>query len=240
MDYWLKYLKAWLILRHKSLYKYIYPAGKEYTSFAILCTSRTGSTWLHTLLNSHTSILSHGEIINHHHKQGLQPELEEMVFHNYPNAIKAVGVKIFYGDDSIQYQKYLERVTADQSIKIIHLVRRNILAQYTSLKISERSWQWSMANSANLLEKITLNLSDYKQFETERLRIVKEITQQFKSHQFLVVAYEDLISNFESTMHDIQTFLGVKQKRLFSALQKQSTGELKDRIENWSEFEKLI
>ncbi|MEP1095007.1 MAG: sulfotransferase [Cyclobacteriaceae bacterium] len=240
MDYWLKYLKAWLILRYKLLCKFIYPAGYEYTSFAILCTSRTGSTWLHTLLNSHTSIFSHGQVINRYHKQGLKPELKEMVFHKYPKPIEAVGIKIFYGDDSIQYHKYLEDVLADPSIKIIHLVRRNTLAQYTSLKISERSWKWSMGNSADLSEKITLNLSDYRQFESERLDIVEKVTQRFKSHRCLMLAYEDMTANFESTMHDIQAFLGVKPKKLFSALKKQSVGELKDRIENWSEFDKVV
>ncbi|MEP5611815.1 MAG: sulfotransferase [Cyclobacteriaceae bacterium] len=240
MNYWLKYLRAWLILKRKSLYKYSYPEGDQYTPFAILCTSRTGSTWLHTLLNSHTSILSFGQVINHYHKKGLKPELEEMIFYKHPNPIKAVGLKIFYGDDSFQYHKYLDDVATNKVIKIIHLVRRNTLAQYTSLKISERSWRWSMDNSADRSEKITLDQSDYKQFEIERVSIVSEISERFESHQFLEVTYEDMMDNFESTMLEIQAFLGVKSQKLFSALKKQSEGELKDQIENWSEFEESL
>lgn len=236
MEYWLKYIKAWIILKRKSFYKYTHRSGNDYTRFAIICTSRTGSTWLHTLLNSHPKIQSHGQIINRYHKQGLVPEFEEMVFHPYPKPIEAVGLKIFYGDESIQYNKYLDDAVNNKEIKIIHITRKDTLAQLASVKLSETTWQWSKSRSSSPSEKIVLDPSDYQEFVRERLVAIAQISKKFEGHQSLDITYEDLRDNFEYTTQKIQVFLGVTPRKLFSALRKQSSGNLEARIKNWGDF----
>ena len=236
MRYWLKYIKAWIILKRKSLYRYTYSSSDDYVRFAIVCTSRTGSTWLHTLLNSHPAVQSYGQIINKYHKQNLVPELDEMVYYPHPKLIKAVGLKIFYGDESIQYNKYLEDVEKRKEIKIIHITRKDTLAQFTSLKLSERTWQWSKSRAGDRSEKIVLDPQEYEEFKVERLAAVEQMRQRFSQHQALEITYEDLRDNLEGTTLEIQRFLGVAPRKLFSALRKQSSESLENQIENWDDF----
>ncbi len=240
MRYWIKYIKAWAILQKKSLLQHFPGADNlSYTRFVIVCTSRTGSTWLHTLLNSHPHIISVGEIINKYHKKGQYPPLEKMAFHGYSAGIDAVGLKIFYGDESSQYDKYLKEVSKNHDIKIIHMVRKDQLAQYTSLKISERNWEWTGTNRKGTFGKITLSPKEFKRFIKDRQEAKREMEQVFKNHEVLTVSYEDLNFQHDSTVRLIQEFLNVKPKKLFSVLRKQSSGELQDQIENWSDFEKF-
>lgn len=240
MKFNLTYLKAWAVLKRKSLYKFFYPTWENYTSFAIICTSRTGSTWLHTLLNSHPNIISKGEIINFYHKKGLAPNLDELIFHLYPKPIQAVGLKVFYGDESTQYNKYLSELLSKQEVKIILLTRESKLAQYASLKQSEQNWEWSKTRTGKKEKKITLDVSAYNDFKDERIKANQEISKQFKSHAVLQINYEVLLEKHEQTLLEIQKFLDVTPKHLFSALERQSSGALQDRIENWTDFEELI
>lgn len=240
MRFWFKYFRAWVIIKRKQLLN-LFPRSKNnYTRFAIISAPRSGSNWLHTLLNSHPNIISYGEILrktNLNHPSQKLPTLNDLAFYPQSPSINAVGLKLFYRylDNDI-FGKSFQEALDDTDITIIHLIRKDILAQYTSLKRAEISLRWSQARSVNKTKPIYINPEGYKAHRKELLDMRKKINKAFKNHPLLEISYEDLNEHLDETLIEVQQFLGVQTRKLFSLLHKQSSGSLKDQIKNWIDF----
>ena len=206
--------------------------SSSYQKFAILCSARSGSTWLHTLLNSHPSIHSNGEIVRTNHLSKRPLPFHEFAFKGYPKLIKAVGLKIFY--ENPIYAESFEAVMEDQEVKIIFLTRRSALAQFVSLKLAEATKEW--VNTSTEKKQINLNIEEYKQFELQERTIRKEILRRLAGSNFLDVYYEDLVTNPSQELGRIQTFLGVRKRKLLSLLRKQGDDDFSKQIANWNEI----
>ncbi len=238
MAYWFKYFRVWAIIKRKSAYRLLFNTNLDYTKFAIVCTSRSGSTWLHTLLNSHPFIISKGEIVLRKHKLNQDFSMGKDVYHLHASPIEAVGLKVFYGLENDIYNGALQELKADTTIKVIHLARKDRLAQFVSLQHAKRSKEWSYQTSEET-RPLRIDLAAFQQFEEQQSKLQAEIDQEF-SGRILNISYEDLISWQSETLESVQQFLGVKKKKLFSALKKQSTLPLSEQVENWSDFENIV
>lgn len=237
MTFWFTYFRAWAILKRKSLYQYLFKARLNYAKFAVVCSPRSGSTWLHTLLNSHPQIISKGEIVYKFHKLNRAFNLNEHAFSARPAPIKAVGLKVFYGLENDIYGPALQVLRNDTTIKVIHLVREDKLAQFVSLKLAKKSREWSH-QKPHKAQSIRIDPAQFQEFKDGQMKLQAKIEENFTG-RMLTISYEDLIDNREDTLRLVQDFLGVKQRRLFSALKKQSLIPISDQIENWSDFEGL-
>lgn len=220
------YLRTWLIIKRKQLLNLFPPKEKRFTKFAIVCAARSGSTWLHTLLNSHPQISSYGEILREYHEANPQlqlPSLDELVFHPHHSSIQAAGLKIFYEYETVEpFIQSFQGIVNDNTICILHLIREDKAAQFKSLKTAEASQQWSSGRSTNQHITIQINPPELEGYQKNLLAQEKHITALFQDHPILNVKYEDLLSHQEKTLNDIQSFLKVKPKKLFSLLKKQS------------------
>ncbi len=243
MRFLFKYFRAWLIIKKKHLLNLLPRSKNNYTRFAIICAPRSGSNWLHTLLNSHPNIISYGEILRKTHvnnpSQNL-PTLSELVYYPHHRSVKAVGLKIFYSYlNNDKFDKSFLEVADDPGILIIHLIRKDILAQYTSLIRTEENQRWSQARPYDNAKPIFINPEGFKAHRKDLLDNQHKIKRTFKNHPFLEIGYEDLNEHFDETLIEVQEFLGVKPRKLFSLLHKQATGSLKDQIKNWTDFKDL-
>lgn len=220
------YLRTWLIIKRKQLLNFFPAKEKSFTKFVIVCAPRSGSTWLHTLLNSHTNIISYGEILREKFevKPNQQlPPLEELLFHPHHASIRAVGLKLFYEYETrAPFKKTFHEIVNDPSIFIIHLIRDDKPAQFKSLKRAEASQQWSSGRSTNHSIPIPINPVEMEGYQKKLLAEEKHIHALLQNHPILIVKYEDLLSHQEKTLDDVQKFLKVKPKRLFSLLKKQT------------------
>lgn len=245
VKFWINYARTWVIIKRKQLGRRIFKISKhDYTKFAIVCQPRTGSNWLHTLLNSHPHIFSHGEILRRtleNSKSLNDLSVHSLVFGNYQEQIKAVGLKLFYEySNNSGYAKSYQEILDDENILIIHLTRKNVLAQYISLIKAERTQIWSESSKLKGTTAIELDVDGYNIFNKDNSELKNKVREKFKHHQVLELSYEDLTMNLNKTLLKIQLFLHVRQKNLFSLLQKQSETSLKDQIINWKDFERLI
>ena len=244
MRFWINYVRTWVIIKRKQISKlFSQSKSNEYIKFVILCTPRSGSNWLHTLLNSHPSIFSYGEILRRT-KEGNQfktnPKLQALVFKPHHHNIKAVGLKMFYEYfDDEEYKSVCKEVIADSDILIIHLTRKKTLAQYVSLKKAQKSQKWSHSGSTSFTSAILLDTKYYNRYKKDQLQLRKRVMNNFKNHQVLEISYEDLLTNSNNSMFQIQSAFRVNQRKLFSLLQKQSTTSLTKQIINWEDFEEL-
>lgn len=243
--YWVNYVRTWIIIKRKHLGRQILNTKvNNYTKFVILCQPRTGSNWLHTLLNSHPQIFSHGEILRRTLENGNTINtlsLQSLVFNHYQKQIKSVGLKLFYENfNNTDYIKPYQEIVDDENILIIHLTRKDILSQYVSLLKAEKTQVWSQSRKLNRSKGIQLDIEDFELFKKDDFELKNRMRKYFKNHKVFELSYEDLTSNLDNTLLKMQLFLHVKPIKLFSLLQKQSVTSLKEQITNWKDFEGII
>lgn len=209
--------------------RWLFKGQSEYQKFVILASARTGSTWLHTLLNSHPQILSKGEIIRE--KNCTLGE----VFNAQSRGIKAVGCKIFMDDP--RYETAINELITRKDIKIIFLTRKNKVAQFASLKIAQQDHKWSGQASK---ESVIISTSELATFIKNQKNFEKIFPQRFHSHQTISIHYEELLESPDSTTELIQKFIHVRLRRLFSLLKRQGDQSYAKRITNWQEIKSLM
>lgn len=214
-----RYLTTWLRLKFKQLLSAILPKHKNYSKFIILCSPRTGSTLLHTYLNSHPNIYSHGEILRRDSFSRIHPGTT--VFKRYGSNIKAVGLKVFYEyAHQGEFQNAYEQIVFDSSIKVIHVVREEIKNQYLSLMNSYRTGHWNSANKKQFEYVDEIDPQEFNAFVTQLDSQRSICIGHFKDHSTLVISYEMLTDDKEETLQLIQKFLKVEPKQLSTLLVK--------------------
>lgn len=235
--------------------------SKNYTRFVIIGQARTGSNFLVSLLNSHPSVVTFGEILGHAdfipwnadaHAPIDKKSTTHIAFRNskpiaflnnyiykvYEDSIKAVGFKLFYyharTPDLYKVWTFLKN---HKHIKIIHIKRLNLLRVYASLQIAFKTDEWLKTNTTpNQQNKIELGYQDCVAFFERSVKQKKEALWSISSHETLDVIYEDLVNNTENTLSIIQDFLGIERQPLQSNLQKQNPEPLTDLVTNYAEL----
>lgn len=209
----------------------ILPKTKEYQKFVILCAARSGSTWLHTLLNSHPNVHSQGEIIRENH-HGRKLPFTSIAFNPCPRLLQAVGLKVFY-DDPL-YKVALEAILADPTIKIVLLRRKTKLAQFVSNELARSTAEWTRKN-LDSNATIAIDSADFYSFKAQEQATLTELERRLRTHQVHPIAYEDLVQKKDEVLLDLQRFLGVAPRTLSSLLEKQGAENVTTQISNWEE-----
>ncbi|MGH9158610.1 MAG: sulfotransferase [Vicinamibacteraceae bacterium] len=232
----------------------------DYRRFIILGRGRTGSNFLRGLLNSHSQIVTFGELFRFYdsigwefpdydrHWQGpglialMQANparfLETKVFSTVPKRVAAVGFKLFYyhaQDDSRRavWMHLKER----RDTAVIHLRRNNTLRMILSEKKAFKTDNWT--NTTGAEEEPFATVLDYEEclhrFEHE-LKMAEECERVFHDHPRLTLTYELLSEDFRRAMPSVLEFLGVKSEPLRPATYKQARQPLAEAILNYGEL----
>lgn len=231
---------------------------RDYTRFIILGRGRSGSTWLATLLRTNEHVRCFGEMFNAKklsknsmgwdvpgyrtkacQLERLQTEpvafLQDEVFAPMPAHIEAVGFKLFYYHAKSENLAPIWDYLQGTNLKVIHLRRRNLLASCLSTVAAADtgSYRFNKMSESNFK---TYNIS-YDTCLTffESTRIFEEKFSEFFP-DILEVFYENLKSDCDFQMHEIQKFIGVSPKKLRSSLKQQNLVPLKQRIENYDDL----
>jgi LPS sulfotransferase NodH len=232
---------------------------QNYTKFIILCRSRTGSNFLLNQLQFHENIRMFYEIFSQDKslkefwdyinydiqnvrqlKQNNPVEfLETLVFREMPINIKAVGFKLFYyhaqtgnTQEIWQYLQYYKE------LKIIHLVRKNLLQTYVSQQIALRTNSWYLKSDKQVKSNpaIALDYEETKKAFEETKKLEAENDTFFQNHQVIKVFYEDLVKDNWAEIAKIQNFLNVKPTPVSISTKKRSPQSLQQVIQNYSEL----
>ena len=204
---------------------------KAYQAFVILSTPRSGSTLLHTYLNSNLHIQSLGE----QPWRDLENTLVKDYFGPYPRMIRAVGFKVFY-QFSIDkpYVALYNELKSRQGLKVIHLTRENKLAQYMSEELAWQKRTWTKKGTA-VEDKLVIDLTAFDAYLDKHVQLQAQCLKDFTDKSLLSLSYESLIDDSEKVLRDIQEFLGVPSRKLFTVMEKQSTQPLFELVENVDE-----
>ncbi|MBU1912577.1 MAG: sulfotransferase [Candidatus Omnitrophica bacterium] len=229
----------------------------DYQKFIILASPRTGSSYLVSLLGSHTQTICYGEIIISlksfsSYYPGYDSErftafrdkypikfMEKLIFRKYPSNIAAVGFKIFYQQARQGRLKkvwpYLKNLP---DLKIIHLKRKNLLKSYLSYRLTKITNVWQIHDASQVTKDIKIQLG-YNDCLDYFLRMQKWIDQcniLFKDSRVLEVFYEDLDKDCSKETNRIQKFLNLETETLRSSLKKLNIHPLTETISNYWEL----
>jgi len=217
--------------------------NKKYRKFVVITRSRTGSNLFMSLLSSHPNINAHGEIFSELHNQSCQ-KIWRNTFVNKHRWIKYVGFKIFYHHplDSIDKNvwQYLEQ---DNSIKIIHLKRENILRAHISDLIAQKTNKWTkddLQNTSIENRKINVNIDECLNMFDKVKRWEKKTYECFQNHPYIELTYEELTSNLEYEMSEIFNFLKIKNKNVYSKLKKQNPEKTEELVLNFKDLKNAL
>lgn len=221
----IKYWKTQSVLKCKWLKnKWPFRRSLNFQRFVILCDPRTGSTWLHTLLNSSHQIMSHGEILT---EKDLSKGLANTIWKPHHRSVKAIGCKIFYQQlNEPRFAHVFNEIVANREIKIIDLTRTNVTAAYVSLKTAEKSSVWStVKNAEERSGEIHVDQKELKLFEMELKENRSKILCRLAAHDIFSLSYEYLKNDSDIHLIQLQEFIGVVPTKLFSLLKKQANQE---------------
>lgn len=238
----------------------VFGGRSDYRRFIILGRGRTGSNFLRGLLNSHSQIVTFGELFRFYDSIGwefplydrywqdpglialMQNDpvgfLEKKVFRKYPKQVSAVGFKLFYYHAQEDSRRAVWTFLRDRKdIRIIHLKRNNTLRMILSEKKAFKTDNWTNTTGIEE-EKFTVTL-DYEEclwrFRHEQ-GVAEEFDRFFYGHPKLTLLYEHLSSDYRDAVKPVLEFLGVNHEPLKPATYKQSNQPLAEAIVNYFEL----
>ena len=233
--------------------------SRNYNRFVIVGIARTGSTMLVSSLNAHPQALAFGELFrtpeaigwdvppfaDFTSKELLQLYrnepcrfLETAVFGRWPSRKRAVGFKIFYYHArQAPYSQVWSYLAQRDDILVLHVKRRNVLAQYLSLKLAHDTSMWHGAPSGpRRAQPLALDVEGCKMHFAWVRSAEKETDAWFSGHRMLQVEYERLAQDQAAELARVQEFLGLAPRSLAARTTRQRSVPLSQAIANYEEL----
>lgn len=243
-------------------------ANSDYTKFIIVSQARSGTHFLRSSLNAHPKISVFDEVFEGSIKtlcgcrvrypyrmecyRELFPEhfLKKIIYRKtYGAYISSIGFLLFYHHaQQWPTRKIWKLLTRETDIRVIHLIRRNMLATLVSGKIARQQGVWSSTSrsvppgnnqnqrhSGNFL--MELSHKECLEFFTDHQKQVLNTKEAFMDHPVLTIYYEDLVENYENNCKRILSFLSVSPIiPLYSKTKQQRLYRLSEAISNFSKL----
>jgi len=214
--------------------------NKNYKKFVIVSDSRTGSTLLMQLLNSHPEIITLGEEFKNLDGKSCRKVWSD-IFRKRQKDIHWVGFKLFYFHPwKSNDQEVWNFLKADKEIVIIHLIRRNILRSFVSKQIGLKTRKWTEnVNRPHLLsgndKKVKLNPKDCLENFESIDEYIQQTNSQFKEHKLISIVYEDLDADKQKEINRLYRELGVQEIQISTIMKRQNPENLEELIVNYWE-----
>jgi LPS sulfotransferase NodH len=170
--------------------------------FVILFTGRSGSSYLSSLLNSHPNVICEGEMLAQIIYAGEPPEKQLTWSRQFfeaerPPQILCVGYKTKLSDvvESERFQGLLKEL----DVRVVHLVRRNLVKQVVSAMNAERlhqtTGQWNIRDEGERLGAFHADPAKFDVTLRNRVSGEKQLATSVSSLQLptMRVDYEDLL-----------------------------------------------
>jgi len=240
-------------------------------NFVVLGNARCGSNLLGRALATHPQIRMAGEVlanqeftrkvswerVNPYARPKVRGEgyqagedaatfAEQHIFSSTPfDNIRAFGFKIFYdharSDDAIgTIWPYL----VQNPIRIIHIIRRNLLASYVSNEVALKTNEWHVAVDAGTpaateVPPFALDPFLVQRYFDELTNWRRWVDQTFANKDILTISYEDeLCGDFGAAANRAFEYVGVMRWVTRPALQKQQGLPLEEQISNFGALRK--
>lgn len=204
--------------------------------FIVVGLGRCGSNLLKFALKQNPQIKMTGEYYN----QRVYPESAEIdgaqrargYFSSTDSS--AVGFKLFaHQGRKSPANSVWDYLSQDDSIRVIHLSRKNCFERVLSLEVANHRGQFLADQRGTDDILVTLSPEDWlKRFKLDEKR-EKRLERVFRKHPTRALYYEDLIANWKTHTTDLQCFLSVEPTPLEKTLKKQESKHPSQRCPNY-------
>lgn len=213
--------------------------NKDYNKFIILTRSRTGSTLLVKLLNSHPLVETQVEPFRRKFWRS-SSMIWSRVFSFKPKHIQQVGFKLmYYHDYDLKKNNVWHILQNNREVKVIHLQRRNLLRCLVSREIAFQTnvFHSYQIKNAGTLEKpyIYMKPDDVIQDLELTIQLKQDALNLLKNHQIMKLYYEDFLNNHEK-FEEIFKFLNLPKHDLKAYMKKMNPEPLEELVINYSEI----
>lgn len=224
------------------------------TPFVIVADLRTGSTLLSATLDRHPQIRCRGELFHPDDFPDNQLPAESRPALSGPalvaraladDDVQAAGFRamVFHPDpaERPQWAGAWQALAAQRDLHVIVLRRADVLAQFASLAIAQQTGRYNPHPGDPLYDpdhrpRVHLDPDALRHWIDERADLYAQRCAQLAGHPTLELTYEQLAQSWDDTLACIEAFLGVDQKPLTPAKQKQEQRTLSDMIVNYDEL----
>ncbi len=211
--------------------------------FLISCAARSGSTMLCTLIGSHPQALCHHEVfaqggsvpvfgayarkrktsaeydrqLRDYRDREPQRFLYDIVFD--AQGRRCVGFKLKTDEVFLPaYRTVRELVAADRDIKVIHLIRRNLIDQYVSHRVVEKTGVLFLRPNEEppQVQPFTVDVEHFSAFVADVHKRQRAAAELYRKHRNVTMAYEDIIAPQSTALDDLQAFLELDNRPLTS------------------------
>ncbi|MGF1463133.1 MAG: sulfotransferase [Maricaulaceae bacterium] len=224
----------------------------------ILTHGRSGSTFLVNTLNKHPHMRFLGEMF---HPEAAERKmlgdfpiwsddqdpvayLHDTVYSEAALREHAVtGFKLmhFHCRNEEGHRKLWDWLVDQRSIKVIVLIRNNLLNAYISLKRAQEKAIWNpmqykrAGEPESFYEPIALDPQDALQYVQRHHRGMKMTQAELGALDQFEVAFEDLNSDLHNKVNELQAFLGVPHRRPWFKFEPMNERPLDDLLTNAAE-----
>jgi LPS sulfotransferase NodH len=227
------------------------------TPFIIVADLRTGSTLLQSSLNEHPQIrclgeLFHPEALPDNTPPGIDRfalsgrELIDAAFSGRDVAAAGFRAMVFLPLPSHpQWSDAWDVLRQTPKLRVIYLARRDLLAQYASVRVADhlKVWHPSPGDPALRPEnrpKLTIAPDELRRWIREREALFALRRAQLEGLPSLELDYETLTGSWTSSVQRTLDFLGVPAVPLAPSRGKQETRDLAEFIENYQELRRTM
>jgi len=161
-------------------------------------------------------------------------------FHTKDMNPDIVGFKLIYSQ-FYYYQHFLQPWIIKNNIRIIHLIRHNVLEVYLSFLKARKTGVYHSESEHNITEnKYTVDIEDAVSTMERMVEERKEIINLFPDNPVFEISYEDIFGSEtrEERMQSLFNFLGVKSDFLpeTPGLKKVRASKLENAVANYDEL----
>lgn len=215
----------------------------SYTPFVITCNGRDGSTFLQTSIGSHPNAIAAAELLgpDWYPRNGTitaEEYLSVRLYKKYDPAIHAVGFRLKWYDGRKPPLDDVRRYLLDLGVRVIHVQRRNLLKQYVSLLVAQKTKIWVDRNGTQP-SQVTIEVDPVRAVDAiyaYQGNYAKSLAD-FKSQESIVMYYEDLVEAYQPYMKKAFWFLGLRDFDAKPGTHRQEHRPLKQIIENYDQLE---
>ena len=181
-----------------------------------------------------------------HYRSGTDGKrfLEQDVFsQRFDTGVRAVGFKMFYvhARSNPREKTAWDYLISNKDIRVIHLIRTNLLEAYISLRIAFVTGEWERFKGSNAprpeIPRLKIDPKACEAYFNRELVWRKWARKSFGLHPFMQIEYErDVCGRFNDVMNEIHDFLGVSRLPARQVLEKQSRRSPREATENYDEL----
>ena len=216
-----------------------------HSKFAILFTGRSGSSYLTSMLDSHPNIICEGEMLAQIVHVGEPPEKQLAWSRQFydsarPQDIRSVGYKTKLSDvvDPGGFRRLLD----DLGVRLIHLIRRNLVKQVISAlnaeRLHQKTGQWNIQDEGERLGPFSVDEKTFDSLLKNRMAGEKKLAESIAEigRSAKQVVYEDLLRKPDETLQDLYDFLDVPSRPVVSQFRKHTPDDLRAVVTNFDEL----